>query len=109
MPTNSTRRTHDAGWIDKEGCLFVIEEVLLRHPAVADAAVIGVPDNEWGEAIAAVIVLVEGEKVEVAELKACVAQRLRSTRSPGRIEFRSESRYSETGIVATGASGGNGR
>jgi fatty-acyl-CoA synthase len=115
--------TNDGGWLDEAGYLFVegrlddvivrggenlspgeIEEVLLLHPAVADVAVIGVPDDQWGEAVAAVIVLVRSDAgdsdapdVDEADLRTWVAERLRSTRAPERIEFRTELPYSETG------------
>ncbi len=68
-------RTGDAGWIDDEGYLFLhdrikdmivsggenvypaeVENALLAHPAVADAAVIGVPDEKWGETVKAIVV-----------------------------------------------------
>jgi fatty-acyl-CoA synthase len=108
--------TNDGGWLDQEGYLFVegrfddvivrggenlspgeIEDVLILHDAVADVAVIGLPDQEWGESVAAVVVLVEGAQVGPDELAAWVAIRLRSTRAPTRIEYRPALPYSETG------------
>ena len=73
-------RTRDAGWFDVHGFLYIdgrlddvivrgaenispgeIEDVLMAHPAVTEAAVIGIPDAEWGEAVAAVVVLHAGQ------------------------------------------------
>jgi long-chain acyl-CoA synthetase len=108
--------TRDAGSLDAAGYLFLegriddvivrggenlspgeIEDTLLAHPAVADCAVVGVPDEQWGEAVAAVIVVADGCTVEADELRSWVKERLRSSRTPERVEFRPELPYGETG------------
>ena len=71
--------------------------MLLRHPAVADAAVVGLPDREWGEQVAAVVVLNGRGRPSVTELQDWVRTRLRSARMPARVEFRAELPYTETG------------
>ena len=109
-------RTRDAGWFDEHGFLYIdgrlddvivrgaenispgeIEEVLMAHPDVAEAAVIGIPDAEWGEAVAAAVVVHPGAVVSSADLQTWVRERLRSTKMPGVIEFRDELPYSPTG------------
>jgi acyl-CoA synthetase (AMP-forming)/AMP-acid ligase II len=109
-------RTRDAGWFDVHGFLYVdgrlddvivrgaenispgeIEEVLMLHTAVAEAAVIGIPDAEWGEAVAAVVVLHPNGDVTEVDLQVWVKERLRSTKMPGVVAFRDELPYSPTG------------
>jgi acyl-CoA synthetase (AMP-forming)/AMP-acid ligase II len=108
--------TRDAGWVDADGFLFLdgrlddvivrgaenlspgeIEEVLSEHPSVAEAAVVGIPDPQWGEAVAAAVVLHPGTSVTVDELKDWVRSRLRSTKTPEVILVRDEMPYNETG------------
>ncbi|AGH48110.1 O-succinylbenzoate--CoA ligase [Sphingomonas sp. MM-1] len=108
--------TRDRGWVDEEGFLFLdgraddvivrggenispgeIEEVLTSHPAVAECAVVAMPDPEWGEGVAAAIVLANGAQAAAEELQALVRGRLRSSRVPQAIRFVDELPYNETG------------
>jgi acyl-CoA synthetase (AMP-forming)/AMP-acid ligase II len=108
--------TRDGGSMDADGYLYLegriddiivrggenispgeVEDVLLEHAAVADAAVVGVPDEQWGEAVAAAIVTKRGRTATVDELRGWVVERLRSSRAPQRIDFCDELPYNETG------------
>jgi len=108
--------THDGGWMDADGYLHVtgriddvivkggqnvspggIEEVLVSHPAVADAAAIGLPDSQWGERIIAVVVLHPAASATSDELRDAVRDRLRSNRTPDHVEFVASLPYNDTG------------
>ena len=108
--------TRDAGYFDADGFLFLegrlddvivrgaenlspgeIEDVLVAHPDVEAACVVGVKDEQWGEAVAAAVMLRPGADVSDDELRTWVAARLRSTCTPELIQFRAELPYNETG------------
>ena len=101
--------TGDLGHIDDRGFVYItgrasdmyisggsnvypreIEEVLLTHPAVVEACVVGMPHERWGEAGVAALVLAEGARVTEAELLAHLDGRLAKYKWPTRIVFWQE-------------------
>jgi acyl-CoA synthetase (AMP-forming)/AMP-acid ligase II len=64
-----------------------VENVILAHPAVAQCAVIGVPDVKWGEAVKAVLELKPGGRIEPAEVIALCKQSLGSVKAPKSVEI----------------------
>ncbi|MBI4595090.1 MAG: AMP-binding protein, partial [Candidatus Tectomicrobia bacterium] len=64
-----------------------IEEVLYKHPAVYEAAVIGMPDEEWGEIVQAVIVLKEGQKATEEEIIQYCKDHLATYKKPKKVAF----------------------
>jgi acyl-coenzyme A synthetase/AMP-(fatty) acid ligase len=67
-----------------------VEEVLLRHPDVADAAAVGRADAEWQEAVAAIVVLRDGAETDSEDLQRHCAESLARFKVPKRFEFVGE-------------------
>jgi acyl-CoA synthetase (AMP-forming)/AMP-acid ligase II len=110
--------TRDRGRLDEAGYLYIegreddtiirgaeniapaeIEEVLLRHPGVIDAVVVGIPDEEWGQHLEAAVVTRPGAAVTDEELRAHVRAALRGSKTPDLIACWPELPRTATGKI----------
>ena len=108
--------TRDRGSLDADGYLFIegraddtiirggeniapaeIEDVIIRHPDIEQVAVVGIPDDEWGQCIAAVIVTRSGAELAEDDVREFARQSLRGSKTPEVVVFRDALPYTETG------------
>src|SRR3954454_6413663 len=110
--------TGDGGSIDDDGYLTIsdrkkdviitggenvssieVEDVVFSHPAVAEVAVIGIPDDKWGELVTALVVPAEGAQVTEEEIIAHCRGRIAGYKIPKRVEFRDAIPRTATGKI----------
>jgi len=110
--------TGDLGYLDDDNYLFIVdrakdmiitggfnvypaevEQALLAHPAVQDCAVIGLPDEKWGERVTAVVQPRPGQAVTPDEVRAFVKARLGSVKTPKQVELWADLPRSKVGKV----------
>ena len=102
-------RTGDAGYMDADGYVYVhdrvkdmivsggenvypaeVESAIFGHDSVSDVAVIGIPDDKWGEAVKAIVVLKNGKTSSEEEIISFAKERIAGFKSPKSVDFISE-------------------
>jgi long-chain acyl-CoA synthetase len=110
--------TGDMAKVDEDGYYFIVdrkkeliirggynvyprevEEVLYEHPAVREAAVVGIPHDEWGEEVGAAVALKDGESVAAEDLIAFVKEHVASYKYPRKVWFVDELPKGPTGKI----------
>jgi acyl-CoA synthetase (AMP-forming)/AMP-acid ligase II len=110
--------TGDIGYLSDEGFLYIVdrakdmvitggfnvyssevEQAVMAHDAVADCAVVGLPDDKWGERVTAVVILRPGHSLEPAELTEFVKERIGSVKAPKQVEVWDDLPRSKVGKV----------
>jgi acyl-CoA synthetase (AMP-forming)/AMP-acid ligase II len=110
--------TGDIGYLDEENYLFIVdrakdmiitggfnvysaevEQALLAHPAIQDCAVVGLPDEKWGERVTAVVQLHPGHTVTTDDVRSFVKSRLGGVKAPKQVEVWTDLPRSKVGKI----------